>query len=108
MKLTAFYNLLVKEITEDKKSDEKHVSYFMENRKDVIELSQKFLDKSNFFASYVTRTLFEMVIALALLAVLIAYGIPVFLEVIILHYYTFSTEIISISLIMTDFYNMMI
>ena len=86
MKLTAFYNLLVKEITEDKKSDEKHVSYFMENRKDVIELSQKFLNKSNFFASYVTRTLFEMVIALALLAVLIAYGIPVFLEVINLHY----------------------
>ena len=93
MKLTAFYNLLVKEITEDKKSDEKQVSYFMENRKDVIELSQKFLNKSNFFASYVTRTLFEMVIALALLAVLIAYGIPVFLEVINLHYYTFSTEI---------------
>ena len=86
MKLTAFYNLLVKEITEDKKSDEKQVSYFMENRKDVIELSQKFLNKSNFFASYVTRTLFEMVIALALLAVLIAYGIPVFLEVINLHY----------------------
>ena len=86
MKLTAFYNLLVKEITEDKKSDENHVSYFMENRKDVIELSQKFLDKSNFFASYVTRTLFEMLIALALLAVLIAYGIPVFLEVINLNF----------------------
>ena len=86
MKLTAFYNLLVKEITEDKKSDEKQVSYFMENRKDVIELSQKFLDKSNFFVSYVTRTLFELLIALALLAVLIAYGIPVFLEVINLQY----------------------
>ena len=85
MKLTAFYSLLVKEITEDKKSESEHVSYFMENRKDVIELSQKFLDKSNFFFSYVTRTLFEMFIALALLAALIGYGVPVFLEVINLH-----------------------
>ena len=46
VKMESFYNLLVKEVTEEETANTKNtVSIFMENRKDVIKLSQQFLIK---------------------------------------------------------------
>ena len=87
MKLTSFYNLLVKEITSSEgvasiDPDKKGIPNFAENRKDVLELSQKFLPKKNFFCSYIIRTIMEVILAAVLLAFLAVQGIPTVLEVI--------------------------
>ena len=89
MKLETFYNLLVKEITESggvtASNKPGEGSLFIENRKDVLELSQKFRGKTNFFFSYVCRTVLEIVLAVALLAYLCVVGLPTVLDVSILH-----------------------
>ena len=85
MKLETFYNLLVKEITEGggvTASDKpENASGFMENRKDVLELGQKFSGKTNFFFSYVFRSIMEILLAVALLAYLCIDGLPTVLDV---------------------------
>ena len=84
MKLETFYNLLVKEITESggvTAADEPGQSGFMENRKDVLELSQKFRDKTNFFFSYVFRSILEILLAAILLVFLCVAGLPTVLDV---------------------------
>ena len=91
MKLETFYNLLVKEFTVSEGGklgapEEGNISNFIENRKDVLELSQKFLNKTNFYTSYLLRTILELILALILLAGLCGYGIPTFIEVSIFFY----------------------
>ena len=44
MKLESFYNLVVRDVT----SSGDGTADFVENRKDIIELSQSFRNKSNF------------------------------------------------------------
>ena len=93
MKLTTFYNLLVKEITssEGVTSDaDNGVPRFAENRKDVLELSQKFLSKNNFYISYICRTIMEILLAAGLLVFLTLIGLPTVLEVIIARGFTSS------------------
>ena len=80
MKLDTFYNLLVKEMNE-KSSNPGDASVFVENRKDVIEISQTFLNKSDFYRSYVIRTIMEVVLALLMLAWLCWYGFQETLQV---------------------------
>ena len=85
MRLEVFYNLLVKEITEGggiTASDKpEQASGFMENRKDVLELSQKFSGKTNFFFSYVFRSILEILLAAGLLVFLCIVGLPTVLDV---------------------------
>ena len=85
MRLEVFYNLLVKEITEGggiTASDKpEQTSGFMENRKDVLELSQKFSGKTNFFFSYVFRSILEILLAAGLLVFLCIVGLPTVLDV---------------------------
>jgi hypothetical protein len=86
MKLTTFYNLLVKEITSSEgvtsdEPDKMGVPRFAENRKDVLELSQKFLSKNNFYISYICRTVMEILLATGLLVFLTLVGLPTVLEV---------------------------
>ena len=86
MKLESFYNSLVKEITASEgvtagDSGEKSISTYMENRKEVLELSQKFLSKTNFYNSYVSRTIMEIILAVGLLVYLGVAGIPTVLAV---------------------------
>ena len=85
MRLEVFYNLLVKEITEGggvTASDKpEQASGFMENRKDVLELSQKFSGKTNFFFSYVLRSILEILLAAGLLVFLCIVGLPTVLDV---------------------------
>ena len=57
------------------------VSVFVENRKDVIEISQSFLKKSAFYRSYVIRAVMELVTGLLLLTWLLVYGLQETLEV---------------------------
>ena len=78
MKLEAFYNLLVKEITA---TDKDTVTIEVEHRKDVIEISQKFAQKTNFYRSYIIRTILESLVAVVLICWLCAHGLPVTLEV---------------------------
>ena len=87
MKLTTFYNLMVKEIAESEgmTSSEpvrKGVPDIEENRKDVLELSQKFLSRNNFYASYVGRTIMELILSIGLLIFFCGIGIPTVLQVI--------------------------
>ena len=72
MKLESFYNLVVRDVT----SSGDGTADFVENRKDIIELSQSFRNKSNFYYSYVFRTVMEVAISVVFLAVLIVFGIP--------------------------------
>ena len=85
MRLEVFYNLLVKEITEGggiTASDKpEQASGFMENRKDVLELSQKFSGKTNFFFSYVFRSILEILLAAGLLVFLCIVGLSTVLDV---------------------------
>ena len=93
MKLTTFYNLLVKEITSSEgvssdEPDKKGVPRFAENRKDVLELSQKFLSKNNFYISYICRTVMEILLATGLLVFITLEGLPTVLEVSIARIFT--------------------
>ena len=67
MKLDTFYNLLVKE---DEKKDESeranHVVLDLEDSRSAIEVSHSFSDKSNYFLSYVVRTVAEFMVSVAL------------------------------------------
>jgi hypothetical protein len=54
---------------------------FVENRKEVIEISQSFLKKSAFYRSYVVRAVMELVTGLILLSWLSLYGLQETLEV---------------------------
>ena len=79
MKLETFYNLLVKELkTNDSPSE---TCVFVENRRDVIQISQTFHGKSDFFRSYVMRTIMEVVLGLLMLTWLCVYGLQETLEV---------------------------
>ena len=79
MKLETFYNLLVKELkTNDSPSE---TCVFVENRNDVIQISQTFHGKSDFFRSYVMRTIMEVVLGLLMLTWLCVYGLQETLEV---------------------------
>ena len=106
MKLESFYNLLVKEITTDignGKSDDavieddgnqsseiptienetaatavdNIVSIEIENRKDVIEIAQKFLNKTNFYTSYLIRAILDLLIGIGAITWLYDDGISV-------------------------------
>ena len=76
MKLTTFYNLMVKEVAESEGVQDKE-----ENRKDVLELSQQFLARNNFYASYVGRTIMELILSIGLLIIIGVLGIPSVLQV---------------------------
>ena len=82
MKLDTFYNLLVKEMNErSSTANPGDACVFVENRKDVIEISQTFLKKTDFYRSYVARTVMEVVLATIMLTWLCVYGLPETLEV---------------------------
>ena len=76
MKLTTFYNLMVKEAAESEGVQDKE-----ENRKDVLELSQQFLARNNFYASYAGRTIMEIILSIGLLIIIGGLGIPQVLQV---------------------------
>ena len=86
MKLDAFYNLLVKEfISSDsrKAANTKggSVCIFLEKRKEVLEISEKFRYKTNFYRAYLLRTILETMVAAALLKYLVYVGLPLFSDV---------------------------
>ena len=54
---------------------------FIENRKAVIEISQAFLKKADFYRSYVARAVVELALALLVLSWLCVYGLHETLEV---------------------------
>ena len=81
MKLEAFYNLLVKDLKTNESANPAETCVFVENRRDVIEISQTFHGKSDFFRSYVLRTIMEVVLGLLMLAWLCVYGLQETLEV---------------------------
>lgn len=88
IKLDAFYNLLVKECMSsdeasslDRNTGEHMASTFIENRKDVLELSQKFLNKTNFYSSYLSRTILDVIVSVGMLVYLGYVGLPVVLSV---------------------------
>ena len=81
-KLTAFYNLLVKEEKDetDNKNDkeiEKYDGQTVDDRKDVIEMAHSFTSQDNFLLSYLLRTVIELLFAMFLLIWLCVYGVPV-------------------------------
>merc|ERR1739848_395211 len=80
MKLDTFYNLLVKEMNDKSDANPGDACVFVENRKDVIEISQTFLKKTDFYRSYVARTVMEAVLALIMLSWLCVYGLEETLE----------------------------
>jgi hypothetical protein len=69
--LESFYNLVVRDVT----SSGDGTADFVENRKDIIELSQSFRNKSSFYYSYVFRTVMEVAISVVFLVVLTVFGI---------------------------------
>ena len=81
MKLDTFYNLLVKELKTNDSSSPTETCVFVENRKDVIEISQTFHGKSDFFRSYVLRTIMEVILGSLMLTWLCVYGLQETLEV---------------------------
>ena len=81
MKLEVFYNLLVKDLKTNESANPAETCVFVENRRDVIEISQTFHGKSDFFRSYVLRTIMEVVLGLLMLAWLCVYGLQETLEV---------------------------
>jgi len=80
MKLEVFYNLLVKDLKTNESANPAETCIFVENRRDVIEISQTFHGKSDFFRSYVLRTIMEVVLGLLMLAWLCVYGLQETLE----------------------------
>jgi hypothetical protein len=58
-----------------------NVSTFIENRKDVLELSQKFVNKTNFYSSYLSRTMLDVIVSIGMLVYLGYVGLPVVLSV---------------------------
>ena len=80
-KLETFYNLLVKEIKETEHGNPGDVNLFVENRKDVVEISQTFLRKSSFYRSYVTRTIAETILGILMLVWLCLFGLDEVMEV---------------------------
>ena len=54
---------------------------FVENRRDVIEISQSFLKKATFYWSYAARAVVELTLALIVLSWLCVYGLPETIEV---------------------------
>ena len=81
MKLEVFYNLLVKDLKTNDSDNPAETCVFVENRRDVIEISQTFHGKSDFFRSYVLRTIMEVVLGFLMLAWLCVYGLQETLEV---------------------------
>ena len=79
-KLTAFYNLLIKEEESENKETkeiEKHDGQTIDDRKDIIEMSHSFTTQDNFLLSYLLRTIVEIFFAIFLLSWLLGYGVPV-------------------------------
>ena len=79
-KLTAFYNLLVKEEMEGiehSKEIEKYDGQTIDDRKDIIEMSHSFTSQDNLLLSYLVRTVVELLFAIFLLLWLCFYGLPV-------------------------------
>ena len=70
-KLDMIYNLLVKDFHSLENETE-----LMEDRRDVINISHRFRSSSNFYLSYLWRTIIEIVVVVGLLVVLCAYGVP--------------------------------
>ena len=65
----------------DRNTGEHMASTFIENRKDVLELSQKFLNKTNFYSSYLSRTILDVIVSVGMLVYLGYVGLPVVLSV---------------------------
>ena len=83
MKLDCFYELLVKDVesSASDKATKQSPDCQMEDHKDVIEISHKFRSSTNFYFSYLLRTIVELVMAALLLTWLCMRGIPVLYKV---------------------------
>eukprot|EP00095_Tigriopus_kingsejongensis_P004023 maker-scaffold5_size1054832-snap-gene-1.14 protein:Tk04023 transcript:maker-scaffold5_size1054832-snap-gene-1.14-mRNA-1 annotation:"leucine-rich repeat-containing protein 8d-like" len=79
MKLSLFYNLLVKETLATSTvplGKEIYDNIELENSKTILQISQSFSQGSMYFVSNVLRTISEFLMALALLLWLLYYGLP--------------------------------
>ena len=78
LKLDTFYNLLVKEEPNKEGEVKKDVDENIdtEDTRGAIEVSHSFMSSSNYFLSYIVRTISEFVVAAALLIWLIVKGLP--------------------------------
>ena len=84
--IQAFYDLLVRDILtspnfKPELTEKDYKSSFIENRRDVLEISQMFKNKSNFFSCYLFVTWLETILSLALLYYLCYVGLPIVLAV---------------------------
>ena len=68
MKLEVFYDLLVKELNTNETNNPADTLIFVEKRKKVIEISQTFHGKSDFFHSCVWRTVIDHISDLLMLS----------------------------------------
>ena len=82
MKLDMFYNLLVKEPEAGQENNTTSID--VQDRKDVIEVSNRFRTSQNFYNSYLTRAILEFLISGVMLAWLGARGFPVIIKVSVL------------------------
>ena len=85
-KLQKFYNLLVRDLLMSndfvpKLTEKGFASSFIENRKNVLEVSQMFKNQSSFFSCYLFVTLWETIISSLLLYYLGCVGFPIVLSV---------------------------
>ena len=77
MKLDIFYNSLVRE----PEPNQNAVMIEIEDQKDVIQAVHRFRSSRNFYSSYVTRTILQVLIAAVTLVWLSLSGLSVVLEV---------------------------
>ena len=82
LRLESFYNLMVKDViaTEENPEDNK-MPTFMEKRRAVIELSQKFTQGNTYYTAYLRKSILTLILAIGLLVYLFARGLSVSYEV---------------------------
>ena len=68
-----FYNLLVKD-TDNKPGHDLHLD--LDGSRHAIEICNRFSKKSNYWMSYLSRTIAELLVALVLLGWVTSYGLP--------------------------------
>ena len=83
-KLESFYYLVVKDVLSAKEQPEKgeRCPVFIKKRKDIAELSQSYKRRRSFYAGYLLKTMFGILLGIGFLGYCSLRGLPIAIKVI--------------------------
>ena len=87
LRMERFYNMLVKEVLDDDNSSSTSTlevggtSYFLQKRKNLLQVSHKSTSKSNCLNGYLKKSVADLILSIVFMAYIAIRGLPQLLEV---------------------------